>query len=270
VTTLQKRGRSGWSQKKAVVTHRNVLKGRLDNEVIKALEEVEEVSDADHHRLYGEYFKERILITSAMCTSGTVSARKAAVPISRVNMSISSVDDESMEDRKQDTVVHGMPELEEHPIEDESKTEVSDSNTIEKAAGINPAENQEVNKPPASNETSETKSAEDNAVEEFPVGNDVETIEVKKPETYETKSSEKYVVEVSSEGDEMVVQSLGYTRTVDVPTPTSHEDSSPPQVDVPPALPVRQLPPLPPLAENVTAGSPPARIPPPPPIFQGE
>jgi len=74
--------REGWEKaKKAVIDQRNVYKGRLDNEVLKALQEVTDVSDAPHHRLYIDYFKERILITSAMCDSGTVSARKTAVPI---------------------------------------------------------------------------------------------------------------------------------------------------------------------------------------------
>jgi len=72
--------RETWEKsKKAVIDQRNVYKGRLDNEVLKALQMVNDVSDAPHHRLYIDYFKARILTTSAMCDSGTV--RAAAVPI---------------------------------------------------------------------------------------------------------------------------------------------------------------------------------------------
>merc|ERR1719419_1226740 len=83
--------------KKAVIDQRNVYKGRLDNEVLKALQEVTDVSDAPHHRLYINYFKERILITSAMCDSGTVSARRTAVPI-RASELMDVNDSEEVED----------------------------------------------------------------------------------------------------------------------------------------------------------------------------
>lgn len=93
--------RQTWMEsKKAVICHRNVFKGRLDNDVLKALQEVYEVSDAPHHKLYIDYFKERILITSAMCQSGTVSARKSAVPIKYKGMHAALVSEE-VEDEKE-------------------------------------------------------------------------------------------------------------------------------------------------------------------------
>jgi len=90
--------RESWEKaKKAVIDQRNVYKGRLDNEVLKALQEVTDVSDAPHHRLYIDYFKERILITSAMCDSGTKSARRTAIPI-RASELLDANDSEEVED----------------------------------------------------------------------------------------------------------------------------------------------------------------------------
>jgi len=150
--------RKTWlTSKKAVVDHRNVLKGRLDNEVVKALEEVSDVSDADHHRLYCEYFKERILITSAMCTSGTVSSRNTAVPIKE----ILGVEDDTSDGGKQDKTVSVLTESEFHHVVevrilDESNMEISDD---------------ELKEPPLSNNIMEMKSTQNLAVKKVPVSN---------------------------------------------------------------------------------------------------
>lgn len=122
--------------KKAVIDQRNVYKGRLDNEVLKALQEVTDVSDAPHHRLYIDYFKERILITSAMCQSGTVSARKTAIPITASELIEANEESDEVENEK---------ECETSPVQveqEEKKVEPPKSIDEEKARGSTQEEKQ--------------------------------------------------------------------------------------------------------------------------------
>lgn len=69
------------TSKKQVLDHRLVMQGRLENDIIKALRDVDDASGAPHHKLYIEYFRKRVITTSTLCNSGTISSRESALPI---------------------------------------------------------------------------------------------------------------------------------------------------------------------------------------------
>jgi len=66
---------------RVIINLRNVFKGRLDNDVTRALQQVELATTAERHHLWLKYFRSRVVITSAMCQAGTLSARTSAEPI---------------------------------------------------------------------------------------------------------------------------------------------------------------------------------------------
>jgi len=53
--------------KKEIINQKNFIKGRLENEVLSALIEVHESSDAKHHHLYIDYMKKRIALAVSVC-----------------------------------------------------------------------------------------------------------------------------------------------------------------------------------------------------------
>jgi len=53
--------------KKEIINQKNFIKGRLENEVLSALIEVHESSDAKHHHLYIDYMKKRIALAVSIC-----------------------------------------------------------------------------------------------------------------------------------------------------------------------------------------------------------
>jgi len=63
---------SYFDSKKEIINQQDVLKGRLENEVNNALLAVQEASNAEHHQLYVEYMKKRIVRTAAICEGTAV------------------------------------------------------------------------------------------------------------------------------------------------------------------------------------------------------
>lgn len=58
--------------KKDIINQQNFIKGRMENEVLSALIEVHESSDAKHHHLYIDCMKKRIAIAIAICEGTAV------------------------------------------------------------------------------------------------------------------------------------------------------------------------------------------------------
>jgi len=63
---------SYFDSKKEIINQQNVLKGGLENEVTSGLLEVQEASDAEHHLLYVDFMKRRIVRTAAICEGTAV------------------------------------------------------------------------------------------------------------------------------------------------------------------------------------------------------
>lgn len=63
---------SYFDSKQDIINQQDVLKGRLENDVTNALLEVQEASNAEHHQLYVEYMRKRIVRTAVICEGTAV------------------------------------------------------------------------------------------------------------------------------------------------------------------------------------------------------
>jgi len=77
--------------KKEIINQKNFIKGRLENEVLSALIEVHESSDAKHHHLYIDYMKKRIALAVSVCEVSSTTQK---------NDQLSEVDEKAQAEKK--------------------------------------------------------------------------------------------------------------------------------------------------------------------------